>query len=194
MNDFTRIRKYKSKNGHDRTSKSTLDLIFANVGIQPHVKSSKVTKINAPKNQTIDHHAVACVLDFPSLPKFIFVKTPNDPLRRPEPNAQTTQKIRQPLAQIQVAETDDYDNVMLKLKGVLDELIPTNSPYESTTKKLWRTPIDATSQLEIEKKHRLECVYRANPTEENRIARNIQRNKVTALVRKKTQKNIPVIA
>ena len=135
MNDFTRIRKYKSKNGHDRTSKSTLDLIFANVGIQPHVKSSKVTKINAPKNQTIDHHAVACVLDFPSLPKFIFVKTPNDPLRRPEPNAQTTQKIRQPLAQIQVAETDDYDNVMLKLKGVLDELIPTNSPYESTTKK-----------------------------------------------------------
>ena len=183
VTDFTRVRKYfHQKSNSQRTSKTIIDLIFANQTGQNRVVNTEIMKTeNLP---FFDHNGVILKLDFKPQKPYKDVRIPIDPFRRPDPTESQLDQINAELAAWCVSCPDDYDCLMIGFKQILDSHIPCPNIGGFYTKRFYDHPYPKAILKEIALKQKFAYDYRMNPTDVNRLAKNIQRNKVTSLCRK----------
>ena len=172
INKYTRIQNSNVTNANGfnmiRTSKTIIDLILTNPGMDNFYKSSCPIDIEANslpqfpiKHTPFDHKCVTITFNLPTkfyFRKVTYFKNPND---RPVPNPKQVKEINEKIDQIDMTNVLDYDHLIIKIRSIIDPIIPTN-PIGPTEKTLYKVPFSKSLILLINKKHRLDVVFKTN--------------------------------
>ena len=183
VTEYTRVRKYfHQKSNSQRTSKTIIDLIFGNQAGQNRVICTEIMKTeNLP---FFDHNGVILNLDFKPGEPYKDVEIPIDSFRRPEPDESQFEQIKSELQVWCDTCPNNYDTLMIGFKHILDRHIPCPNYNGFYTKRFYDHPYPKEILKEIELKRKLAYDYRHDRSVVNKLAKNIQRNKVTNLCRK----------
>ena len=175
----TRVQDFE-RNGRLYKSSKIIDLVFANAQIKPKIIKTGV--LNTSELIFFDHYGVTVELGFPKPKPFRDILVPRDPLRRPDIDDITYQKIEADINSITFRH--DYDSYMCEVRRVLDMHIPLNPTDGVYVKRIYDIPYPKAIRAEIKLKHRLSFDARKNKNDQflAELAR-VQRNRVKKLTR-----------
>ena len=162
INKFTRVQDYTvtNKDGQvrTRTSKTIIDLIFTNPGMDNYYKSSTPIEIEPnslstfhTRHMPFDHKCVTICFSLPIkhyYKKVSYFKNPND---RPVPTKAQVKTLNKKINEIDTSEITNYDSLMPKIRNIVDEIIPTN-PMGASERMHYRFPIPFSLKKDIQQK------------------------------------------
>ena len=162
---FTRVQSMNVTNANGfnmiRTSKTIIDLILTNPGMDNFYKSSCPIELEANSHTPFDHKCVTITFNLPTRYHFKKVKYFKNPNDRPIPNPKQISEINKKIDQIDMNDVSDYDHLIIKIRSIVDQIIPTH-PLGPTEKILYKVPFSKTLTLLIQKKHRLDVMFKTN--------------------------------
>ena len=172
---LTRVRDYR-KGGHDRTSKTMIDLIFCNNKLNLLCHKVKVKIIS----KLFDHKAVFAGIIGKSHNYYKDVTYYKNPYNRPVPTPTQAALINKEIEKISIDDNINYDNLIVKTRTIINDVVPCN-PSGPLTKRFYRNPFSKSLLKEIKLKHHLE--QKKMKTNDDRDKYKAQCNRVTKLKR-----------
>ena len=169
------------RNGISKVSQTTIDLIFTNSHLTTKKHQSQVVTC---RQDLFDHKMTTIQFDFPSHKAYRLVKRPINFTQRPNPSPCQIGAMNQEVFDLKLEDTCNYDNLMGKVKNIVDKYIPLPAPGYKV-EKIYNIPYSKELRAEIARKHELEkSIVTSGVNWDNY---KIQRNLVSRLCRRETQ-------